>query len=78
MERWWNLKVEIVVPFDSEQAAENAVRNLAWDRYSDLTEALFPNAGIVMSARLEERLDRGSRNVSPHSPSRAPRVSRSM
>jgi hypothetical protein len=54
MERWWNLEVSLVVPFDTREEAEAALFDLDWDRFLDVAHELFGGCREVMSAGIVE------------------------
>ena len=53
MERWWNLTVEVTVPFDTPEEARNAFTD------DETIEALFAifGASAVIGGRVEEATD---------------------
>ncbi len=54
MERWWNLRVEVIVPFDAEDQARRALFVSDLERFALAAHDLFGECREVMTATIEE------------------------
>lgn len=57
MERWWNVRIELLVPFDTEEEARAAVDDPAMERFMIVAHDLFDGCRNVMTTAIEEATD---------------------
>lgn len=57
-ERWWNVRVEIVMPFDTEEEARAFIDADAWaDEFGEVAHKLMGGCREVMNAGIEEAVE---------------------
>ena len=57
MERWWNVRVELLVPFGTEEEARSTAEDPRMERIKVLCHDLFGGCHEVMTTTIEEATD---------------------
>lgn len=57
MERWWNLEVCVIVPFDTEKEAREAGSADVLDRFGEVAHEAFGDCREVVTGRIVEATD---------------------